>query len=85
MLRRPKQTKQDTSGFCLESRLSIAGAGLTNLIGGVLLRFREKQIAVTGDVGAMYHQVQVPGNQSRFIWFLKWMDSDNSKVFVDHK
>lgn len=61
MLRRPKQTKQDKSGFCLESRLSIAGACLTNLIGGVLLRFREKQIAVTGDVGAMYHQVQVPG------------------------
>ena len=35
---------------------------LTNQTVGVLLRFREEQIAVTGDFEAMYHEVKVPEN-----------------------
>ena len=43
---------------------------LTNQIVGVLLRFREEQIAVAGDIEAMYHQVKVPENQRCFLRFL---------------
>ena len=41
----------------------LSGPDLTNQIVGVLLRFREEQIAVTGDNEAMYHQVKLPENQ----------------------
>ena len=58
---------------------------LTIQIVGILLRFREEQIAVTGDIEAMYHQVKVPENQRCFLRFLCWKDSDSSKVIVDHE
>ena len=58
---------------------------LTIQIVGILLRFREEQIAVTGDIEAMYHQVKVPENQRCFLRFLGWKDSDSSKVIVDHE
>ena len=43
---------------------------MTKQIIGVLLRFREEQIAATGDIEAMYHQVKVPENQRCFLQFL---------------
>ena len=43
---------------------------MTNQIVGVLLRFREEQIAVTGDIESMYHWVEVPENQRCFLQFL---------------
>ena len=63
----------------------LSGPNLTNQIVGVLLRFREEQIAVTGDIEAMYHQMKVPENQRCFLQFLWWKDSDSSKVIVDHE
>ena len=63
----------------------LPGADLTNQIVGVLLRFREEKIAVTGDIEAMYHQVKVPQNQRCFLRFLWWKDSDSSKFIVDHE
>ena len=36
----------------------LSGPDLVNQIVGVLLRFREEQIAVTGDFEAMHHQVK---------------------------
>ena len=50
-----------------------------------MLRFREEQIAVTGDTEAMYHQVKVPENQRCFLRFLWWKDSNSSKVIIDHE
>ena len=38
----------------------LPGHDLTSQIVGVLLRFREEQIAVIGDIEAIYHQVNVP-------------------------
>ena len=61
------------------------GPDLTNQIVGVLLRFREEQIAVTGDIEAMYHQVKVSENQRCFLQFFWWKDSDSSKVIIDHE
>ena len=58
---------------------------MTNQIVGVLLRFREEQIAATGDIEAMYHQVKVPENQRCFLRFLWWKDSDSNKVVIDHE
>ena len=63
----------------------LPGLDLTNQIVGVLLQFREEQIAVTGDIEAMHHQVKVPENQRCFLWFLWWKDSNSSKVIDDHK
>ena len=61
------------------------GPDLTNQIVGVLLRFREEQIAVTGDIEAMYHQVKVPENQRCFLQFFWCKVSDPSKVIIDHE
>ena len=36
----------------------LPGPHLTNQIVGVFLRFREEQVAVTGDIEAMFHQVK---------------------------
>ena len=63
----------------------LSGPNLTNQIVGVLLHFREEQIAVTGDIEAMYHQMKVPENQRCFLQFLWWKDSNSSKVIVDHE
>ena len=38
----------------------LQGPDLTNNLIGVLLRFREHEVAVMADVEAMFHQVQVP-------------------------
>ena len=43
---------------------------MTNQIVGVLLWFREEQIAVTSDIESMYHWVEVPENQRCFLKFL---------------
>ena len=42
---------------------------LTNQIAGVLLWFREEQVAVMGDTEAMFHQVKVPVISAVFLDF----------------
>ena len=49
----------DYKGKYLNREL-LSGPDLTNQIVGVLLRFREDQIAVMEDVEGMFHQVKVP-------------------------
>ena len=47
------------------------GPDLVNKLTTVLLRFREHEVAVVGDVEAMYHQVKVPDydrDMLRFLW-----------------
>ena len=58
-----------TERRCLNKEL-LSRLDLTNQIVGVLLRFREEQIAVIGDIKAMYHQVKVPKDQWSFLKFL---------------
>lgn len=48
------------------------GPDLANSLVGVLLRFRQHEVAVTADVEAMFHQVRVPPSQRdalRFLWY----------------
>ena len=47
------------------------GPDLLNNLFGVLLRFRENQVAVCGDITKMYHMIAIPPEDQhvhRFIW-----------------
>ena len=52
----------------------LQGPDHTNSIVGVLLRFRQENVAITVDAEAMFHQVQVDKKDLsalRFLWFVK--------------
>ena len=63
----------------------LPGPDLTYQIVGVLLRFREEPLAVTGDIEAMFHQVKVPEQQRNYLIFLWWKDNDLDKDVTDHE
>lgn len=65
-------------GTSLNSQL-LQGPDLTNTLIGVLLRFREKPIAVMADINAMFHQVRVPHKHINFLCFLWWLNGDTAK------
>ena len=46
-------------GYALKKQL-IPGPDLTNQIVGVLISFREEQVAFMGDTEAMFYEVQIP-------------------------
>ena len=62
-------TSADYQGRCINAEL-LSGPDLANQIVGYLLRFREEQIAVTGDIEAMSRQVKVPKDQCSLLKFL---------------
>ena len=74
----------DYKGRCLDREL-LSGPDLTNQIVGVLLRFREEEIAVMGDIEAMFYQLKVPKYQCSFLKFLWWDDSGPDKEIIDYE
>lgn len=58
-------------GFSLNAEL-LQGPDLRNTLLGVLLRFRQDQVAVMGDIEGMFHQVKIPKNDVDFLRFLWW-------------
>ena len=54
----------------------IPGPDLTCSLVGVLTRFREHEIAFTGDIESMFYQVSIPEDQYSFLRFLWWPDGD---------
>ena len=62
-------------GISLNSRL-LQGPNLTSSLLGVLLRFRERPVAVMADVEKMFYQVRVPDNDRSFLRFLWWPNGD---------
>ena len=71
----------DYKGRCLNKEL-LSGP---DQIVGVLLRFREEQITVMGDIEAMFHQVKVSKDQCSFLnFFLWWENSDPDKEIIDY-
>ena len=54
----------------------IQGPDMTNLLVGVLLRFRKERIAFMADIEAMFYQVRVPEKQRSFLRFFWWKDGD---------
>ena len=75
---------EDHKGRCINIEL-LSGPDLTNQIAGVLLRFREEQVAVMGDIEAMFHQAKIPDNQCSFLRFLWWEDCDTNKEIIDYE
>lgn len=49
----------------------VKGADLLNDLFGVVLRFRENQVAFIGDISKMYHRIRIPEmgkHVHRFLW-----------------
>ncbi len=54
------------------------GPDMTNKLIGVLVRFRERQVAVMGDIEAMFHQVKVSPCHRDALRFLWWKDGNTN-------
>ena len=57
-------------GHCLNDYW-LKGPDLLNSLFGVILRFRENEVAISGDISKMYHQVLIPQEDQhvhRFLW-----------------
>ena len=50
----------------------ISGPDLRNQRSDVLIRFREEQVTVMGDIEAIFHQVKIPDDQCSYLRFLWW-------------
>ena len=55
------------------------GPNLMNSLAGVLIRFRREQVAIVGDIEAMFHQCYVTERDQRFLRFLWWENGDLSQ------
>ena len=55
---------------------------LTNQIVGVLLWFREEEVAFMADIEAMFYQVKIPPDQLSYLRFLWWTKSDINKEVI---
>lgn len=62
-------------GVSLNNKL-LQGPDLTNSLLGVLLRFREEEIAIMADIESMFYQVAVPKEERNFLRFLWWPDGN---------
>ena len=74
----------DYEGRCINSEL-LSGPDVASQIAVVLLRFKEEQVAVMGDIEAMFHQVKVPDDQCSFLRLLWWEDCDTNKEIIDQE
>ena len=59
----------------------VAGPDLLQSLIGVLFRFREKPIAISADIEAMFLQVEVPEGDQRCLRLL-WRDQNNAPISV---
>ena len=66
-------------GVTLNERL-LQGPNNTNLLLGVLLRFRLHEYAVVADIKSMFHQVRVDPSDRSALRFLYWRDGDPDDV-----
>ena len=54
----------------------MTGPDLTNLLLGVLIRFRQDKVAFIGDKESMFYQVRIAEEHCRFLGFLWWEHHD---------
>jgi len=69
----------DCSAKCSGTSLNenvFQGPDMMNKLIGVLLRFREEQVAFMADIEAMFHQVNVSVQDRDFLRFLWWPEGD---------
>lgn len=71
-------------GTSLNDQL-ITGPDLTNSIVGVLMRFREEQVALSADIECMFHQIRVAPDDRDAFRFLWWRDGELTQQPIDHR
>ena len=62
-------------GYSLNDKL-LHGPDLVNSLTGVLMRFRQENIAVMGDIESIFHQVNVSEEDTESLRFLWWPGGD---------
>ena len=65
-------------GISLNSQL-LQGPDLNNSLVGVVIRFRQEQVALAADVEAMFHQVHVLDRDCDALRFLWWPNGDTTE------
>ena len=63
----------------------LQGPDLTNTLLGVILRFRQEQVAMMADIEGMFHQVRVPSNDVDFLRFLWWPNGDVHQPLAEYR
>ncbi|XP_072020362.1 uncharacterized protein [Amphiura filiformis] len=71
-------------GTSLNKQL-LQGPDMTNSLVGVLLRFRQEQVAVMADVQGMFNQVKVSEECRDLLRFLWWPNGDTSKAMKEYR
>jgi len=71
-------------GTSLNERL-LQGPNLTNTLVGVLIRFRQEEVALMGDIDSMFHQVRVPCTDASYLRFLWWQNGDIKKEPTEYQ
>lgn len=69
---------KSSSGISLNDLLKI-GATIQNDLLSILLRFRQHNVVITGDIAKMYRQVNVAENQ-RDLQRIVWRNDENDKI-----
>ena len=71
-------------GTSLNERL-LQGPNLTNSLVGTLIRFRQDDIAIMGDIDSMFHQVRVPTEDGNYLRFLWWKDGHTNSKPIEYQ
>lgn len=71
-------------GTSLNEQL-LQGPNLTNTLIGTLLRFRQDEIVIMGDIDSMFYQVKVPQEDASFLRFLWWEDGNPRKRIIEYQ
>ena len=58
---------------------------VTNTLTGTLLRFRQEEIVIMGDIDSMFYQVRVPNQDASFLRFMWWEDGDPCKLVIEYQ
>ena len=67
------------------NQVLLQGPNLTNTLIGVLLRFRQEQIAFMADIESMFYRVQVQEHHRDFLRFLCWPGGDTNKPLESYR
>ena len=59
----------------------FTGPDIVNSLLGVLMRFRQENVAIVADVEAMYHRVKVYPDDQRLLRFLWWEEGDMNRPY----
>ena len=71
-------------GTSLNDQL-LQGPNLTNTLVGTLIRFREEEIAIMGDIDSMFYQVRIPPQDATFLRFLWWNNRNFSSSIMKYQ